>query len=69
MSLFDALNTIKAEKPEKGKAAKKYVAFTIEEWSELEKAYGKTIDPVDVKKLIQAIFGGTLDVRPIKKAV
>jgi hypothetical protein len=66
MALTDVMDALKVEKPERGPAKKKYVAFSAEEWSELEKKYGKTIDPVHVKRLIQGVFSGVLEVRKTK---
>jgi hypothetical protein len=62
MALGDVLATLQADKKEKKTAEKRYVSFTAAEWGEMEAAYGKKIDPADVKKLVQGIFKGVFSV-------
>lgn len=62
MGLAEAFNVIDQEKPEKKTAEKRYVTFSIDEWRDMEKAYGSGIEPGDVKALIQGIFQGTFDI-------
>ena len=66
MALGDVLAGLQADKKEKKEAGKRYVAFVAAEWADMEKAYGKKIDPVDVKKLIQAIFTGVVVITKAK---
>ena len=54
MALNDVLSDLQADKKEKKTADKKYVSFLKEEWAEMEKTYGKSIEPNDVKKLNDA---------------
>ena len=61
-TLGDVLSALQADKKEKKAAEKRYVAFSASEWAEMEAAYGKKIDPADVKKLVQGIFKGTFTV-------
>lgn len=69
MALNDVLSDLQADKKEKKSADKKYVSFLKAEWEEMEKAYGKTIEPNDVKKLIQGIFSKTIAVSKVKAPV
>jgi hypothetical protein len=62
MALTDVLASLQADKKEKKAAEKRYVSFSAAEWGEMESAYGKKIDPADVKKLIQGIFKGAFSV-------
>jgi hypothetical protein len=68
MGLADVLAEVSADKKAKGKSEVRYVSFKTAEWSEMESKYGKTIDPVDVKKLVQGIFSGRFQVVAAKKA-
>ena len=67
MGLAEVLTELSVDKKAKGKADKKYVSFSIAEWTELEAKHGKTIEPVDVKKLVQAIFSGRFQITSAKK--
>lgn len=67
MGLYEALTEVSAEKKARGKATIKYVSFTIAEWDALEAKHGKKIDPVDVKKLVLAIFEGKYALSSAKK--
>ncbi len=66
MALNDVLSDLQADKKEKKTADKKYVSFLKEEWAEMEKTYGKSIEPNDVKKLIQGIFSKQIAVSKVK---
>ena len=68
MGLADVLAEVNADKKEKGKSTVRYVSFQIKEWDEMEAKYGKKLDPVDVKKLVQGIFLGRFNVVSAKKA-
>jgi hypothetical protein len=68
MGLTDVLAELTSEKKAKGKSEVRYVSFKIAEWDEMEGKYGKKIDPVDVKKLVQGIFSGRFQVVAAKKA-
>lgn len=68
MGLVDVLAEVSAERKEKGKAEIKYVSFKTAEWTDMEAKYGKTINPVDVKKLVIGIFSGRFNVVAAKKA-
>lgn len=65
--LAEALAEVTADKKARGKADKRYVAFSTAEWDALEAAHGKRIEPVDVKKLVQAIFSGRFNLTAGKK--
>lgn len=67
MALGDVLSALQADKKEKKSAEKRYVAFNAAEWTEMEAAYGKKIDPADVKKLVQGIFKGAFSVSKSSK--
>lgn len=67
MAINDVLGLLQAEKKEKKSAEKRYVAFNSAEWTEMETAYGKKIDPADVKKLVQGIFKGAFSVNAAAK--
>ena len=64
----DVMDGIMGEVKAKGKGDKRYVAFSLKEWQDMEAAYGKTIQPTNVKKLVQGIFTGRYNVGPVKKA-
>ena len=66
MGLLEALTEVAGEKKAKGKASVKYVSFTIAEWESMEAKHGKKIDPVDVKKLVLAIFEGKYTINAAK---
>ena len=68
MAIGDVLAVVRADKPEKKAADKKYVTFTGEEWREMEKVYGKTIEPADVKAIITGIFTNVFNVSVAKKS-
>lgn len=68
MGLADVLAEVVADKKAKGKSENRNVTFKTVEWTEMESKYGKTIDPVDVKKLVQGIFSGRFQVVAAKKA-
>jgi hypothetical protein len=62
MGLMDVLAEVSADKKAKGKSDVRYVSFKITEWDEMESKFGKKLDPVDVKKLVQGIFLGRFNV-------
>ena len=68
MALADVLAEVGADKKAKGKSETRNVSFKNTEWAEMESKYGKTIDPVDVRKLVQGIFSGRFQVVAVKKA-
>jgi hypothetical protein len=68
MAITDVLAELTSEKKAKGKSEVRYVSFKTAEWDEMESKYGKKLDPVDVKKLVQGIFLGRFNVVSAKKA-
>lgn len=62
MALDDVMTAVTADTKVRGKGDKKYVTFSIAEWEEMEKVYGKKIDPVHAKKLLQGIFSKSFNI-------
>lgn len=57
-----------AAKPGEGpKVQRKYVQFTMEEWSSMEASAGAKLETSDVKAIVQGIFTGKVSINVAKK--
>jgi hypothetical protein len=70
MALSDILKAVKptpVDASGKAKIQRKYVQFTMEEWTKMEASAGEKLETSAVKALVEAIFTGAVSINVAKK--